>query len=55
MAKGTSQPGCRICGSMDLEEFLDIGEMPVFCNVLYPDAESARAAPRGRITLAWCC
>ncbi len=39
---------------MDLEEFLDIGEMPVFCNVLYPDAESARAAPRGRITLAWC-
>lgn len=37
-----------------LEPFFELEGVPVFCNVLYEDAASARAAARGDITLGVC-
>ena len=34
--------------------FLDLGRLPVFCNVLWDTASAARAAPRGPMQLGFC-
>jgi hypothetical protein len=33
---------------------MDLGEVPVHCNVLFDSVEDALAAPRGRLTLGFC-
>jgi SAM-dependent methyltransferase len=45
---------CSVCGRGDLEPFLEVGRVPVFCNVLWPTREEALDAPRGDIALAFC-
>ena len=47
-------PACLACGSTDVERFLHLPEVPVFCNVLLPTEEEAVAAPRGDLDLGIC-
>lgn len=50
-----SQPAaCPVCGSRRLVAFFDLPNVPVHANLLWPARESARAAPRGDIRLAFC-
>ena len=46
---------CPVCDNGDGQSLLiEILDVPVFCNVLLPDRESARSAPRGDIDLVIC-
>ena len=45
---------CPICGSDSPGSFFDMPGMPAVCNQLFPAAESARAVPRGDISLSFC-
>lgn len=45
---------CVICDSKNIAPLLNIPQMPVYCNVLWPTQESAQQAPRGDINLAYC-
>ena len=45
---------CPACGQGSLRLIAEVAQVPVFCNVTYADAEAARAAPRGDITLGFC-
>ena len=45
---------CPVCGTTSERTFLEIATAPVFCNVLSPTAEEARAAPTGEIALHAC-
>ncbi len=45
---------CPVCGGGDLLSCLDRAEVPVLQNRLYPTAEAARAAVRGRLLLMVC-
>jgi SAM-dependent methyltransferase len=45
---------CPICESSVVERFIDLGEVPVFCNVQWPTREAATAAPRANLSLAAC-
>jgi len=45
---------CPSCGRDERETFFEFGRQPVFANVLYPDRQSARAAPTAPIRLARC-
>ena len=37
---------CPISGSTDLKPVFKLGNVPVICNQLWPDADAARAARR---------
>jgi SAM-dependent methyltransferase len=45
---------CPICGSGDLEVFLEIESAPVHVGVVWETAKSAAECPRGEIRLAFC-
>jgi hypothetical protein len=45
---------CPACGSVGPTAFFEASSVPVFCNVLWENAEQARSAPRGRIELYIC-
>ncbi len=45
---------CILCQSTDLTPFIEIPQVPVFCNVLWPAQTAAQNAPRGDIHLALC-
>jgi hypothetical protein len=45
---------CPACGSADTQPFFEASSVPVFCNVLWDEAELARSATRGRILLHAC-
>lgn len=45
---------CPACGSPDSRAFFESSSVPVFCNVLWEDAERARSARRGSIHLHAC-
>lgn len=45
---------CPVSGSRNCFSFLEIPDVPVFCNVLYDTRDEALAAARGNITLAYC-
>ena len=50
-----SSPSCPVCGSQTAQmPLIEIQDMPVFCNVLLPDRESALRAPKGDIHLVFC-
>ena len=45
---------CPVCGGGDLMRSVAFDELPVLCNDLLPDRESARRAARGRFVLTYC-
>lgn len=49
-----NQKKCPVCASNDVLVFIEIPEVPVFCNVLWPSREEAQGAPKGDITLGFC-
>jgi SAM-dependent methyltransferase len=46
--------GCPVCRAPAGAPFLEIEQVPVFCNVQWPTREEAAAAARGDIRLAFC-
>lgn len=47
-------PHCPACGKPECSAFFELPAVPLFCNVLLSDAESAVNAARGNISLAFC-
>jgi len=47
-------PNCLACGSTEIERFLRLPSVPVFCNVLLPDSREALGAARGDLDLGIC-
>jgi SAM-dependent methyltransferase len=47
-------PNCLACGSSEVQRFLNLPDVPVFCNVLLPSEAEALAAPRGTLDLGIC-
>jgi hypothetical protein len=45
---------CLACGSSQVERFLALPGVPVFCNVLWPSADAAIGAARGDLDLGIC-
>ena len=45
---------CPVCNSLHIEDFISIEQVPVHCNLLWPDRESAQAALKGDIILGYC-
>ena len=45
---------CPVCRGRDAEVFFELPGVPVYCNVLWPTADEAVAAPRADISLALC-
>ncbi|MCB6179845.1 class I SAM-dependent methyltransferase [Rhodobacter sp. Har01] len=45
---------CPVCGTGAPVPVFDLGNVPVVCNQLWPDAASARAAPAGDVRLVRC-
>ncbi len=45
---------CPVCGGSDLEPVFTLGNVPVVCNQLWPDADAARVAPTGDVDLVRC-
>ena len=50
----TALSPCPVCAAADTEPILSLPQMPVFCNLLWPEREDARRAPRGDIELGFC-
>jgi SAM-dependent methyltransferase len=45
---------CIVCGSTQCQSFHVVEDVPVQCNVLWPDRDAAINAPTGSIALAFC-
>lgn len=45
---------CPVCGSSHFEVFFEMLEMPIFCNVLWPEQKAAQNCEKGDIKLAFC-
>ncbi|GAK58827.1 methyltransferase type 12 [Candidatus Vecturithrix granuli] len=45
---------CPVCNSTNFENFLELVQTPVFCNVLWKTADEALHVPKGDIRLAFC-
>ncbi|MCK4783766.1 MAG: class I SAM-dependent methyltransferase, partial [Desulfobacteraceae bacterium] len=45
---------CPICDSFDVEIFIEIDQIPVYCNLLYKIREEALNAPRADMELRFC-
>ena len=45
---------CPACGADGLVDVFAVRDLPVFVGLLHDDPDSARAAPRGDVTLAYC-
>ncbi len=45
---------CPVCASSDIEVFVSLLDIPVYCNVLWPTREEALAASRGDMRLGFC-
>ncbi len=55
MASDSSKKNaCTVCGSSGVMDVVDIPDVPIHCNLLYPSRESALGAPRGSIRLSYC-
>lgn len=48
------RPCCPVCDGSTLQRFAEVRQVPVQCNIQWPDRESALAAPRGDILLDFC-
>ncbi|MFZ7094171.1 class I SAM-dependent methyltransferase [Primorskyibacter sp. 2E233] len=45
---------CPVCNAPKPERIFHLGNVPVICNQLWPDADAARAAPLGDVDLVAC-
>ena len=45
---------CPVCGSGEVDVFVSLLDIPVYCNVLWPSREEALVAPRGDLRLGFC-
>lgn len=54
MTTETAVSTCRVCRSNNVKTFMSVPKVPVYCNVLWPDADAARAAPSGDLELGIC-
>jgi len=45
---------CPVCDSTDIDIFVEISDVPVHCNRLWPSREDALRAPKGDIRLGFC-
>jgi len=48
------ESSCPVCRSKHWNVFFEMPEMPIFCNVFWPDQQSARNCSKGNIRLAFC-
>ncbi|MEA5543157.1 methyltransferase domain-containing protein [Limnoraphis robusta Tam1] len=49
-----SQSTCPVCGSSEWNIFFEMADVPVFCNLLWPDQQDAQNCNRGDLHLAFC-
>ncbi|MFQ5418512.1 MAG: class I SAM-dependent methyltransferase [Myxococcota bacterium] len=54
MSSTRSGPPCPVCRATARDLFLEIAAAPAHVGAVWPDAASARACPRGDISLAFC-
>lgn len=59
LAEGRVRPaqaerGCRVCGDGEIRPLLEERSVPLYCNVLRADRDSAVDAPRGPLQLSVC-
>jgi SAM-dependent methyltransferase len=54
MSTATIHDNCPICGSPDIDIFIEIDSVPVFCNVLSGSIEAALNTPKGTLRLGFC-
>lgn len=52
--RSTLPPRCTACGTEAPRTFFEVQDIPVLVCALWPDAESARACPRGDLLLSYC-
>jgi len=45
---------CLVCNSTDVTEFVEISQLPIFCNLLLPTRDEAINATKGDIRLGFC-
>jgi SAM-dependent methyltransferase len=45
---------CSVCGSAALNPFIELGDVPIFCNVQWPTREQAAQASTARLSLVAC-
>lgn len=45
---------CPVCNNENIYEFLKINQVPIHCNLLWPDRTPALMAPKGDIFLGFC-
>lgn len=53
-APASIRTDCPVCRRRRLLPSVTVDDLPVLCNMLAPDAESARAIPLGQLALAFC-
>ncbi|HBB35048.1 MAG TPA: methyltransferase [Cyanobacteria bacterium UBA8803] len=49
-----SNPTCPVCDSGHLDIFFEMLEVPIYCNLLWPQQQAAQTCPKGDIKLAFC-
>jgi len=52
--QSVAELSCPVCNSNQLEVFLEIPDVPVFCNLLWTSRDQARNCLKGDIKLAFC-
>lgn len=45
---------CPVCRNTESQPFIEIPQIPVYCNILWDTAAGAKSAPRGDMQLAFC-
>ena len=50
----SNKENCPVCSQPDTVDLIEIGQTPVFCNILSPNREEALQVPKGDIRLAFC-
>lgn len=50
----TARKECQACGASKLDLFFELTNVPIYCNVLWANRESAQSCEKGDIRLAYC-
>jgi len=51
---GLREEKCPVCDSSDIDASIDIHNVPIYCNVLWPSREVALDAAKGDISVTYC-